>query len=263
MRKKALIIIIVIVFLVILFILYARFSSQLKSQGKTLDVFSGTGMSEPMSEIAEMYEKEKGVSVNITFKSAGQSLNTMELTTTGDVFFPGTTKWFDICIEKNIVKESDIYHMATRTPVIMVQKGNPKNIHSIDDLYRGDSNDVMFCLHDKQTTLGKLAAEKIFTEEQMSLLEDNIVSTEGSLAQVYNKIALKVADSGFGWLSYVESKDDVEAVMIPEVIKHSEKLSIAPTIYAKDYSTALDFVQYVSGNKGKAIFEKYGFEVTE
>ncbi|MBN2534894.1 MAG: extracellular solute-binding protein [Spirochaetales bacterium] len=224
-----------------------------------LHVFSGTGMTKPMDEIALAYEQENGIKVNITYKSGGQSMVTMELTKEGDVFFPGSEVFLEDAVKKGLVKKEDIQSVAVRTPVIVVQRGNPKNIKNLEDLYIGNANDVSVCLHDENTTMGKLIRGKFFSKEQLDLLEDNILSIEGTLAQVVTKIELKVIDAGFSWLSYLENKEGVEAVHVPELEKHSVKLSIAPTTYAKNYKAALKFIEYVCGEKGDSIFQKYNF----
>jgi molybdate transport system substrate-binding protein len=228
-----------------------------------LHVFSGTGMTKPLDELALAYEEEHGTRVNITYKSGGQSMVTMELTKEGDVFFPGSEVFLEDCVKKGYIKKEDIYPVAVRTPVIVVQKGNPKNIKNLEDLYNGDADDVSVCLHDENTTMGKLLRKKVFSKEELDLLEDNILSIEGTLAQVVTKIELKVIDAGFSWLSYLENKDEVEAVSVPELDKQSIKLSIAPTTYAKDYKEALKFVKYVCGEKGDAVFQKYSFSVVK
>lgn len=250
------------IFTIILLIIVFSFSFPgcMKVQEKNmLHVFSGTGMVKPMDEIAEMYEKEKGTKVNITYKSGGQSLITMELTKEGDVFFPGSEVFLEDGIKKKFINKNDIRPIAKRIPVIVVQKGNPKGITKLEDLYNGNSSTVSVCLHDKNTTIGKLIRKKVFNKEQMELLEDNVVSVEASLAQVVIKIELGVADAGFGWLSYTQIKDKIEAVRSHELDVHEIKLSIAPTLYAKNYKAASDFIKYVCGEKGKSIFQKYAF----
>ena len=233
------------------------------SEAAVIEVFSGTGMVKPLNEISEIFSNKYGHQVNVTYKSAGQSMITMELTKSGGVFFPGSEVFLYRAVDKGIIQKGHIQHIANRIPVIMVRKGNPKNIKSLKDIYKGDSSIVSFCLHDKKTTLGKLAREKFLSAEQMSLLEDNIVSVEATLALVGNKIVLKVVDAGFGWLSYVQNRKDLEAIRMPELDRHIIKLSIAPTIYAKDYNAALDFVKFVGSKDGKNVFKKYGFIVDE
>jgi molybdate transport system substrate-binding protein len=233
------------------------------SEGSDIEVFSGTGMVKPLNEIAELFSERYGHQVNITYKSGGQSMITMELTKSGCVFFPGSEIFLHRGVEKGIIRKEHIRKVADRIPVIMVRKGNPKNIQSLSDIYKGDASIVSFCLHDEQTTLGKLAREKLLSSYQMRLLEDNILSVEATLALVGNKIVLTVVDAGFGWLSYVQSREDLEAIRVPELDRHMIKLSIAPTIYAKDYDASLDFVEFVGGKKGRRIFKNHGFMVKE
>lgn len=248
---------------VMIFILYflVWFPSVCSADPEPIEVYSGTGMSKPMNDIAKIYEQKTGIPVNITFKSAGQSMVTMHLTKSGDVFFPGSEVFLERGVEEGIIVKKDIHPIATRTPVIMVRSGNPKNINKLSDIYEKHTTNVAFCLHDEKTTLGKLARKKILTKRQLELLQDNIVSVEASLALVASKIALEVADAGFGWLSYARERKKIDAVQTPELDKQKIKLSISPTKYAKDYEAALKFVKFVASEKGKKYFEKYNFTV--
>ncbi|MCS4466616.1 substrate-binding domain-containing protein [Clostridium botulinum] len=56
----------------------------------------------------------------------------MELGNKGDVFIVGSVKTYDIAKDKNLVNQYK--KVAHHTPAIAVQKGNPKNIKSLEDM---------------------------------------------------------------------------------------------------------------------------------
>jgi molybdate transport system substrate-binding protein len=99
-----------------------------------LFVYSGAGLKKPMTAIGEAFTEKSGIDVEYTFAGSGTLITQMELSRKGDAFIPGGTPDYRIAQEKGLVGEAG--YVAYHVPVIVVGKGNPHNITSVDDFAR-------------------------------------------------------------------------------------------------------------------------------
>ena len=98
-----------------------------------LIVYCGAGVRPPLEEIAAAYEKENKVKIKFNFGGSAQMLAQIELSKQGDVFIPGEEYYIDITKKKNL-NYGEPVTIAYWLPVILVQKGNPKNIKNLSGL---------------------------------------------------------------------------------------------------------------------------------
>ena len=128
-------------------------------------------MRESIDQIAEEFEREHGIKVEITYGGAAQLLSQIELAGEGDVFILGGRPIFNKAKEKGFIEHE--HFVAYHIPVIGVPKGNPGNITCLKDLARPD---VEIALGDaKAVPIGK-AANKILEKAGMSSLAGWLIS---------------------------------------------------------------------------------------
>lgn len=120
---------------------------------RSLFVLSGAGMRPPMDEIGKTFEKKTGIQVKYTYAGSACLLTQIDTARQGDAYMPGEKFYLDQARERDFVVESrDIAYII---PVILVSKGNPKHIRTLEDLVRPD---VRVGLGDaKATAVGKQA----------------------------------------------------------------------------------------------------------
>ncbi len=101
---------------------------------KTLLVYCGAGMREPMDEIAQVFEKKEGIKIEYTYGNSAQLLSQIELYQRGDAYMPGALAYIKTAMDKGFVdkNKSVVYHVIT----IIVPKGNPAGITTLEDLAR-------------------------------------------------------------------------------------------------------------------------------
>ena len=93
------------------------------------------GLRLPVSEIAERYAQEYGVTVRTQFAGSGELASQLEVAG-GDLFLPADVSYIAMTKEKGLVQES--IPAAYLTAGMVVAKGNPKNIRTLADLARED-----------------------------------------------------------------------------------------------------------------------------
>jgi molybdate transport system substrate-binding protein len=234
--------------------------------GKTeriIHVYCGAGMQKPMDEIAKEFENEYGIKVICDYAGSGYLLAKITSTKSGDIFMPG-----DYLYIKKLEKEGGVLEYKNFTkhiPVIVVPKGNSKNITCLEDLGR---ECVRVALGDDNIAIG-VAAKKIFAKAEKFVpgitekIERNVVVRGATVKQVLLYVIEGQVDVGIVWRAdALENSDKVDIIPINESYNVIKTVPIAILKYTKDEESARKFYNFVL-TKGKDVFEKHGFVVLE
>ena len=226
---------------------------------EVLQVYSGAGLKKPMDEIAQLFEEQENVTIEFNYAGSGQLLTQLETTGKGDVYIVGSVPNYEAAKSKDLVL--DYITVAHHTPAIVTLKGNPKEIKTLEDLGK---KDVKVILGDeKASAIGKTAQE-ILKKNKLEIINDNIVSRAATVNEMVVQLTTGKADAMIATIDSVYGNDKLEITEIqPEknidqiiaggIVKNSEKADMADK-----------FIKFVSSEKGKEIFAKYGFKpVTE
>jgi molybdate transport system substrate-binding protein len=241
-------------------------ATTITAQNKNIDVFAGSASQPPLLEAAKIFEQETNIKVNFTFGGSGTVLSQMILSKSGDIYIPGSPDYLIKAQSQGVVAANDNGTiLAYLVPSILVQKGNPKNIHSLSDLLRPDvtagiANPASVCVGlyaievlDKSGLLDKLA--------QAGTVKLYATSCENTATL----IALKSVDAVIGWSVFASWNPDTTDVVY---LKASEipRLAYIPgaiSTFAQDRASAQKFIDFLASKDGQAIFLKYGYQVSE
>ncbi|MHC1630382.1 MAG: molybdate ABC transporter substrate-binding protein [Methanoculleaceae archaeon] len=222
--------------------------------GESLLVYCGAGLREPMDEIASLYEERYGVQVNYNFGGSAQLLSQIGLYQNGDVYMPGATYYFDAAREKGFVSEERL--VAYHIPIIAVPKGNPAGITCLADLatpgVKVELGDPDAC------AIGKLS-EKIL--EKNGIKEEVLANVQARAATVNEllvHVSMGVADAAIIWED-LYNDEKMDAVAIPKEQNIVKVIPIGTITFSKNPDAALNFIEFVASDDGKAVFEKHGF----
>jgi molybdate transport system substrate-binding protein len=217
-------------------------------------VYCGAGMREPMEDIAALYEEHYGVQVNYNFAGSANLLSQMELTGMGDVYMPGATYYFDAAREKGFVGEERL--VAYHVPLIAVPKGNPAGITCLADLA---TPGVEIELGDPDAcAIGKLSnklLEKNGIEEEVFA---NVHARSATVNELLVHVCMGVTDAAIIWEDLYED-EKMEAVAIPKEQNIVKVVPIGALTFSEYPEDALNFVELVTSDEGKAIFKQHGF----
>jgi ABC-type molybdate transport system substrate-binding protein len=167
-----------------------------QSKMKPLICHVGGTMRPIMENLAKVYEKETGQKIEINSAGSGELLAHIELQKEGDLYVCHSP-FMDILMHKKL--GSDGWAIGELYPVIIVQKGNPKKIKSLQDLTRKDID--LFLTDYKLSTLGRMMPT-IFAKAGINFEELNKnkrIETNKSGGYVANIIKTKNADAGIVW----------------------------------------------------------------
>jgi molybdate transport system substrate-binding protein len=224
-------------------------SSGAASAGE-LKVFAAASLTAAFTRIGEQYAAANGGD-KVTFNFAGsQALATqIQQGAPADVFAPA-----DIA---NMDKVKDLVgtprNFAGNLLAIVVEKGNPKGVRTLDDLA---SPDLKVVLAAEEVPAGRYA-EQILDKAGVSVRP---VSQEDNVKAVVTKVSLGEADAGIVYVTDVTAGGDkVEGVDIPEDQNVTATYPIATVKASKDQEGASAFMDLVLSAEGQQVLREHGF----
>jgi len=224
--------------------------------GKTLFALVGTGIKDPVTEIASLYEKKTGVKVSMTFGNSGTLLGQLQLDPKGDLLMPGSMAAVETARKKGLVFDvSDA--IAYHVPVIVTPKGNPAKINTVDDLAKPG---VKLIMPDKISTALGVMAYQIFEKRGITAgIDANILAFMESPQKVVAAILLGQGDAGIIEASNgVQNAGKLEIIPIDPAINVTEKLTCVVLSCSTQQDLAEDFLKFAN-SEGPAVFKKYGY----
>lgn len=222
--------------------------------GTLLFVYSGAGLKKPMNEIGAAFTEKTGIGVEYTFAGSGTLISQMDLSRKGDVFIPGGTPDYRNARDKELVGEPG--YVAYHVPIIVVQKGNPKNITSVDDFARPG---LRIALGGANTTAIGRAGDKLFEKHGiLDAVEKNVVLRAPTINEVVVAMDMGTADAALITLDLVNPKT-MDTIDLPQEGGLTLIVPIGQTTFTTQPDAARQFVEFVTSDEGKAIFAKHGF----
>ena len=241
------------------------FSCQEIDEKKML-VFAGSASQPALEEFSNLFEEKTDTKVEIVFGSSGQVLSQMLLSKQGDIYFAGSSDYMEIAKNKQLVFPQSEKRVCYLVPSINVQKGNPKNIHSLKDLL--NPNLKIAIANPEGVCVGVYAIEIIensFDENEKIQFRKNLINYLGSCSKTATAISLKSVDVVLGWRVF-EHWDSVAIETIPldkAQIVRVAYVPIAISKFTKNKELATQFIDLLSSQTGKNIFKKHHYLTSE
>jgi molybdenum ABC transporter molybdate-binding protein len=222
---------------------------------KSITVFCAANLKKPVEALAEQYRKETGVEVSLQYGGTGTLLSQLQVSKVGDVFIAADDGSLEDAKAKKLIAE--VLPLVNQHPVIAVAKGNPKGIHSIEDLKKAD---VKLALPDPGAASIGRVSRKLLGAGWESLMAKAVV-TKPTVTEVAADVKLGSTDAGIVWDSTIPMFVPLEGVEVPEFTHHREHASAAILNASKQPQDALRFARYLAApDRGGEAFKKMGFE---
>jgi molybdate transport system substrate-binding protein len=232
------------------------------SPSKRLLIFAGAASKPPTEEAAKIFQEKYSIPVDVVFGGSGFVLSQMKLSRKGDLYFPGSSDFMEIAKREGFVLPETEKIIVYLVSAINVQKGNPKEIHSLRDLTREGlriaiANPEMVCVG----TYAVEIIEKNLTLSEKEHVRKNIVNYTESCEKTANVIALKAVDAVIGWRVFQYwDPERIETVYLkPAEIPRIGYIPIAVSKFTQDQERAQKFIHFLLSTEGKAIYRKYHY----
>lgn len=226
---------------------------------KTLFMYCAAGVKPPVVAAARDFEKETGIRIQLQYGGSGTLLSSLQASKVGDLYLAGDASYTRIGVEKGVLEE--VVPVAYMTPVLAVQKGNPKKIHSLDDLTRSD---VRVALGNPEAaSIGKQTRMLLTKSGHWDAVKANVTKNgvfKPTVPEVANDIKLGTVDAGVIWDATVNQYDELEAVHVPALDAARKNVTVAVLSVSKQPALALRFARYLNSILGNRIFKAHGYE---
>ncbi len=253
MKKPLIILLALLTLLAALIYLLSQRNKPQHDLTRTLTVHCAAGLQKPIRAIAKQYEKEFGTQIRLNF--AGSGVLESQLTVAGgDLFIPADQSYIQSAQRKKIVQES--IPIAELRACIVVQKGNPLNIHSLNDLTRPN---IRISVAEPSAAIGKFVKSTLTTSGDWEKIRPRILVVKPTVNNIIEDVAAKSADAALAWDATALQFPDVEIVRVPVFEKKPRRAS-AGVIRGAHLPAALHFARYLAAKgKGRDVFKKYHF----
>lgn len=226
--------------------------------GKILLLYCAAGVKPPVDEIIKKYKAEYGVEIQLQSGSSGDLLAKIEIAGKGDLFLPAEESYAKMAREKGVVAES--IPVARMHLVLGVKKGNPKNIHSIQDLLKAG---VRFGLPNTQAAAGRMAQTFLEKASKWDQVAANARTFKPVVTEVAGDVKMDALDAGIVW-DATAIQFGLDAITVQEFEGAVSNVTINVLKDSRFPTAALRFARYMSAcDKGLLEFKKFHYEPVE
>lgn len=227
-----------------------------------IEVFAGAAALPVYEEAIKLFESKYGVKVELVSGSMGSIITAMNLTKRGDVFFSPSADYTLKAIKLGLIDNSTVKRLAYMVPAIIVQRGNPKNITSLEDLAKPG---IRVGIADPQTVVvGAYAKEILEREGLWEKVKGNIVVYARDAPSLASLIPMKSVDAVIGWHVFKAwYPNESEIIWIePGKVPRIAVMSGAISKFAKNRDMAMMFLNFFESPEVMEIWRKYGYFAT-
>lgn len=267
MNKNNKIIVIIVIIIAILAIasvyLSGAFSSGSSNEEGSIDILVGAGFSKVGADlINEFNKKYPNIKVNAKYGGSGELFATLETQKSGDVFLPADYKYMEDAMNNGYIENDTVKNITKNVPVIIVEKGNPKNITSLEDL--ANSGVKVAIGESDGPAIGKTTAKILEKNNLTDAVEENVVVKSTTVNQLLTYLVTGQADATIIWEDmtvWEEGKGKIEVINITDDENIESTVPVGTTTFVKDKDAASKFQEFVTSEEGKKIWEERGFEI--
>jgi molybdate transport system substrate-binding protein len=242
----------------IIFILFTMTPSAFSATVRPIVVFAGSASQPPLEEAAQAFEKKYGLPIALHLGGSGAMLSQILLTSQGDLYIPGSPDYMERARSLNLIDGEETV-LAFLIPAILVPKGNPQQIRTLQDLARPGLRVGMAA--PSSVCVGLYAVEIMVANELEHMLRANLHGQVESCAKAAAMLPLGTVDAVLGWREFAAwSPQTMEAILLdPKEIPRLAYIPAARLRHAANPEAAEAFVAYLKSEEGQAIFHKWGY----
>jgi molybdate transport system substrate-binding protein len=214
-----------------------------------LTVLAAASLTDVFEELAAGFEQEHDTEVTFSFGSSTDLAEQVADGAPGDVLATADETSMGLAEDAGVTGEVEAF--ATNVLTIVVPKGNPGGVESLDDLA-----EVTWVRCADEVPCGKVAlavldadgitAEPASLEEDVRATLDKVISGEAEAGLVYATDA-------------VAAGEDVDAIEIAGAEDHQTSYYAATLEQSEDADLAADWVAWVTSADSRAILGEAGF----
>ncbi len=218
-------------------------------------LYCGAGIKPPVAELVEEFERRHGVRIVCDYRGSEVLLSSIQLTGQGDLYMPGDVHYVELAKKEGLIASSKT--VCYFVPVILVQKGNPKNIRTLSDLTR---DDVLVGLGDPEFCAIGRKSSKILEKNGIPESDVQVEFRSPTVNELGNHIELGSLDAVIVWdavAAYVGDKGEVVRIAREQNVISTVAVGVLTS--AKYPQEAAKFVRFITSPRGREVFRKHHY----
>lgn len=237
-------------------------NTQSNSENKEIYVLAAASLTDVLTELANNYKQETSTEIIFSFASSGALQAQIEASAPADIFFSAAQKQMNALEEKGLIDSETRKDLLENKVVLISPKNSNLNIKSFTDITNSNV---------KKLGLGEPKSVPVgqYSEEILSNLSILDIAKEKAVygSDVRNVLDwVETAEVYCGIVYATDAKIAKNINIIAEAPEGTHKKVIYPISIIKSSQNkeeAKKFIEYISTEKSKEIFQNYGFTVVK
>jgi len=243
----------IVIFLTALFLTTA-------SRAGTINVSAAISLKETLQEIAKQYESDTSEKVDLNFGASGTLAAQIKQGAPVDLFISAANKQVDDLVAAGLADGDSRKAVAGNSLVLIVPKDQKNPPTKFEDLTDGRFKHIAIG-EPKVVPAGQYAMQTLQKMGLDKALADRLVMGE-NVRQVLVYVQHGDADAGIVYSTDAAAAgQDVQVVATAPESTHDPITYPAVIIKAGQHDAAKKFLDYIQGDKGRAILVAHGFAV--
>lgn len=230
------------------------------AQTTNLTVSAAASLKDAMDEIKPLHSKQKpNVSLTYNFGSSGALQQQIEQGAGVDIFISAAIKQMDALQQKGLLVDGTRKNLL-KNQIVLIAPQNSTAVTDFKDLASPSIKKIALG-EPKSVPAGQYAQQVLTSLKILDQVKSKAVYAK-DVRQALNYVESGNADAGLVYFSDAKSTPKVKIVATASEKTHSPIVyPLAVLKSSKNADAAKDFVQFLSGNEAKTVFEKQGFTV--
>lgn len=224
-----------------------------------ITVSAAASLTEAFTDMESQFETENpGTDVNLNFAGSGSLRQQIEGGAPVDVFASANQNHMDILANETLIDNSTREDFAENSLVLIVPANSNLNITGIKDLTASDVGKISIG-NPETAPVGKYTTQALTEAGLWDQLKDKTILAE-DVKQVLTYVERGEVDAGFVYMTDAKTADPGTINIVATVpVNTSISYPIAVVSDSDNKEEAQEFVDFVTGEEGQKILEKYGF----
>jgi len=220
-----------------------------------LRLYAGAGLREALEALTAAFAGETGIAVDVDYAGSGVLISRAKGDPQADLFMPGDVWYVDRLQEvtNNVAEQTQVSYFV---PTIIVAKGNPKKVSSLQDFARPD---LKVALGNPQACqIGRLCVDILanagLDSATLNAKESFTVNELGLWVQ------MKDVDAAIVWDAVAKGiRESVDMIEIPETMNKISTVVCARLKSAPHPKEAQHFLQFLVSPTGRRVLQEKGY----
>ncbi|AKB52425.1 Molybdenum ABC transporter, periplasmic molybdenum-binding protein ModA [Methanosarcina barkeri str. Wiesmoor] len=224
-----------------------------------ITVSAAASLTEAFTDIESQFETENpDVDVNFNFAGSGNLRQQIEGGAPVDVFASANQNHMDILAGEKLIENSTRKDFAQNSLVLIVPTNSDLNITGIKDLTAPEVEKISIG-NPETAPVGKYATQALTEAGIWDQIKDKTILAE-DVKQVLTYVERGEVDAGFVYMTDAKTADPGTIKVVATVpVNTSISYPIAVVSDSDNKEEAQEFVDFITGDEGQEILEKYGF----